>query len=720
MPKLPGSALLRRSCWTTSGQLVGDARATDEMTTAGDRVDPNWTAGVLARADAPDEIIEASARRLTTLAPTDPYGQLLPGLGSKADIPVPMTLSVRLTNRLAANGIWYVADLLPLAPADLTGWRNMGATSLNELHRWLIQEHLAAEPSPASRADSPADADPPRSALDEALSEVMAYAVYERGALTLRGAAEAAADVDAPPEVREALEVLSGANLSELGSTRRAAYDLADAVTRVLQELEGPTQLIFVSRTLAVGARPTLDDLGRELAFSRERVRQLQQKGVERVRAALAEPAAAALRRTASRLRRRLGTAAPRAAFAQLTERLPGVAGDATVGALLLWLAGPYEVAEEWLVLAADASAAQRTFAAVSAHFEDGEVDLSRALQAVVNLGIPPEYARDWLDHIGRFVVIGDRVRERPATRIAWLVFALAELGEPSHRDEIFRRAAELSGDEFGDRSAANMLTSGDAFVRVDRHRFALREWGGREYRGLVDEMLERVDKARDGVPLTELIRELTNAFDVAEASVRTYAAAHPFRIENGLVKMRTDVPVADLPSDDLLAATRHCYWWSGRWWYRTRVDRDLLRGSGRPMPKALADLLQMKQGELRELQSDSGAFKVSRRGAQATLGSLRAVAAADGAVDGWLFLGFRSGRRDAWVRAVAASEADASEGLGRAALLCGLSPEVADVTAIAQTLRWKTSGRDPDELRWELIDHFNRRGEPEIAELLV
>lgn len=160
------------------------------------------------------------------------------------------------------------------------------------------------------------------------------------------------------------------------------------------------------------------------------------------------------------------------------------------------------------------------------------------------------------------------------------------------------RAAAELRGEEFGDRSSANMLIAhgGDACFRVDRHRFALRVRGQTAYRGLIEEIAARVDAAVGGVPLAELMRELMERYQVAESSIRTYAGTHPFHVEEGVVRRRP----AEVPSSEVMASTRSCFWWSGRWWFRTPVDKDLLRGSGRPIPKPLADYLGLKQGEMR------------------------------------------------------------------------------------------------------------------------
>jgi hypothetical protein len=151
---------------------------------------------------------------------------------------------------------------------------------------------------------------------------------------------------------------------------------------------------------------------------------------------------------------------------------------------------------------------------------------------------------------------------------------------------------AEVIGAVVGQAHSAAAIRStlfDDArFIRASRYTWALREWGGKQYRGIYSEILARVD-ARWAISVAELVRDITSDFpDVSEVSIRTYASGPAFVIEDGIVRRRTPrdgwraVPALNTARGVFCNGDneiRVCY----------SVDRDLLRGSGQHIHPAVA-----------------------------------------------------------------------------------------------------------------------------------
>lgn len=116
--------------------------------------------------------------------------------------------------------------------------------------------------------------------------------------------------------------------------------------------------------------------------------------------------------------------------------------------------------------------------------------------------------------------------------------------GSPGNADEL---ALQL-GDGTSGRSLRNILLADERFIRVSKRSFGLREWGLEEYSGIVDEISQRIDRAGYAVLLDSVVKELVSTFDVAASSVRTFAEAPRFVLENGFVRHRTNDE--DIPQD--------------------------------------------------------------------------------------------------------------------------------------------------------------------------
>jgi hypothetical protein len=68
---------------------------------------------------------------------------------------------------------------------------------------------------------------------------------------------------------------------------------------------------------------------------------------------------------------------------------------------------------------------------------------------------------------------------------------------------------------------------------------------------------------------------------------------------------------------------TRRLYRCDDAWLYRVTVTRDHLRGSGFPAPVAIAGILDVQPGQIRQLDSAFGPQPVNWTGSQPAFGSI-------------------------------------------------------------------------------------------------
>jgi hypothetical protein len=157
----------------------------------------------------------------------------------------------------------------------------------------------------------------------------------------------------------------------------------------------------------------------------------------------------------------------------------------------------------------------------------------------------------------------------------------LSVLGRPATTEEV----NDVIGESHNVRSLRNRLLGDPRFLRTDRSRVGLREWGLEEYSGIVEEIEEELERSGEtSLPLPELSEILAARFQVRSTSVLSYASVPRFVIEMDRVRLRRpDEPY--IPGRTLWQEPGAFQLDADRCSYRWRVDAELLRGSGRSLP---------------------------------------------------------------------------------------------------------------------------------------
>lgn len=672
-----------------------------------------WSDDRLLQGDA--ALLEALVQARVTL------GDLFPGLADRAYEAVPAEiLPTRLVNRIPLNSWW---DFIEMTIAELASMPNVGARTVGELLVALRQEAASSAPRPilsgSQGGASPVPATiPERDGLVDDLLELLSWSQQEREASTV-GDVLGLTDRLGPlsDRLRPVWDRLASEPILPMVSS-----PVASLIEVLLDGMPDRERTIMERRDWNLGTKVTLEELGEELELTRERVRQLESDARADLKRILARPSSATIQDRSEELRRRIGTAIPVGA-AGVAEALAwatkGVREDRQEAAqgFLMWCAGPYVLRDGWLRLkqgGPDPRGAEIREAADSSGYVSDN-SLNDALNAA---GILAEAQEDWLDYVGNLIRVEGGWLDGTGTLVDLSFRYLSLRGVPMSVEEIL----EGIGRSASVRSVRQRLSEDDRFVRVSKNEVGLRGWDFDEYTSVADEMAEEIERCGGEIPLDVLVERLVERYGVSPTSVRMYAGRPMFFVDGqDHVSLRTDDNPYEVRDD--LRLIPCCYELSATeaaW--RVRVDRDVLRGSGRRIPEQLAGWLRLRPGDRFDARNDRRPVPLAwRPWAQPDIGSLKGFAEDLGAAEGdWLVLVFdRRGSVD--VRLVEdPSKAEAS--LQVLARLVGVDDETLNLHAmllrLAEVLDVTTSA-DDDSIRFRIRAALERRRDQDLVDLM-
>ena len=640
VPLIPAPLRARRGHEPVPSRLASLLSGVDGVTVAA--LDQDWAdrielGGRATRARLLDAVQHAFGGDLEALRPLTPFS----GLPDDAAPPPQWGLSARPMNALAREGHDSVDAVRPLTVGNLMGIRNFGWKSCLEV--MCVAEGLGRDAVPVASAKTPTAAastgtrnvpatESPWDAVVAALGEIVGWGHSERGARFLGELLDLRARDDVPQGVRVALESLSTHPLDRLVGRPAARYDLAGQYDRAADQLSTRERDIL-HRRLVADPPDTLDDIGRDLGLTRERVRQLQVRALRRFHE---HAQSGPLQRLVDELRRHLGTTftdGPSSAVVidPRVGRLGG-ADPVLARAVVLDVAG-YRRRGGWWV--SDDTPDIPTLRGQMLDLADdtGVIDDDLLTAWLQGLGVAAPWRVPLLHELGstrRFA--GGWVRW-DGTIIDKVHRVLALHGEPLTPEELLA----LSGEDRSARTVRNAVFVDDRFVRIDRAgRLALPDWGFEAYGGIVDGLRDRIEQAGGAVVLAEVVEEMVSQYGVSPNSVKLYAAVPMFVQEDGVVRLRRpDEPyVSDADphgqmgiflAEHTLAVAR-------------TVNHDILRGSGVPLGLEVAGALGVRPGESRTYLCPDGAtitLSASTRAFTASMSALRQLAEDRDAVAG-------------------------------------------------------------------------------------
>jgi hypothetical protein len=391
---------------------------------------------------------------------------------------------------------------------------------------------------------------------------------------------------------------------------------------------------------------------------------------------------------------------------------------------LLLWLAGPYAVRDDWLYIAA-ADPFHATAKVLDRMTRDGAADLEDVWRAFEELGVRQDLWRDWLSVVPGYREYEGQVFKWRGSLADKAESVLRLSGEPLTKDDL----ADLIGDSCNKRTLSNYLLSDPRFLRRGLRHFGLREWGGEEYSTIVDEIEQEILRQGGEASIETLVDRLTRMFGVSESSVRQYAAGPRFaRTRAGLIRVRTSDEAIPGRTIRPIELTRRCYRLKKGWALKISVSPDTLRGSGTMIPAGVANHIGIGPLGKSQLHSRYGIVTYSWPSLQPTVGSLgRVVQEMRAEVGDHIFMEFVAAGRVEFSH-LSRGALEANDGFERLALEVGTHLDQWDgdiVAACAHALGLQgaqqigASGYHKRALLTAICRRFRVRGEEDLVRLL-
>lgn len=382
-------------------------------------------------------------------------------------------------------------------------------------------------------------------------------------------------------------------------------------------------ELIFQRRVIG---GETLEAIGQELGVTRERVRQLETAMRKRwndaptltmVCAALATRMLPLSRRTEAE-----------SVFPFLANPVRGTSID--WAELLTLLFRRWELDGEWIVSPDFSEAAADALKELRDGY--GLVSLERIAEHLV---VSTNDLRGWLQDKG-WVIREDTVFSSVRSLNDKAAATLAFMNEPMTSAQIGQE-----WDVKNIRSMANQLAVDPRMHRVGQDLWALVEWGGEEYTTIATWIGRRIDNAGGKVALKDLL-DKADSIRVAENSIRFYSnngefLTHP---DPDTGQLMVTHGTGEVTIDAVPEETAGLYWRQGLWSYLVTANHDHMRGSGTPVPRVLAKMMEIPFLGSVPLATGRGDVPISFGRAGCTIGSIRQLLVDHGITEGdrfWL-----------------------------------------------------------------------------------
>lgn len=515
------------------------------------------------------------------------------------------------------------------------------------------------------------------------------------------------------------------AEIPELLNQVEKAAPLATLFQRATDEVtaaaEGDARKIEIVKKRWVG-EATLEEIGTEFGVTRERVRQLENQWRKNFNShnELFQAITAELCTHLAPVR---SVEEVRREFPALL--MPAKDFDCTFGELFTAVGEKWTVRDGWVLEPSfDEDVSQK----LSDLADDyGVVSLDELADS---LGTSHELIEEFIvtnDKL-RVLILDDKVLTKVGSYQDRAVSVLAISGEPMTAEEIMD---SLGGGNF--RSASNQFSVDPRLIRVSADQWALRDWGGEEFRNIASWIGERLDASEHtysmsgddsaeevpAVPLDELLAE-KERLRIAEASIRQYASLGEFETRDGMVFRRIDDSANVVEGD--IEETRDVYWRGGSWQLLLTVNKDHLRGSGFPVPLGVAAYYGMEINGTVTLTSRLGEqFVRVNRLKQATISTMRRFLEQ---------LGVDEGQR-VWLKLGSDKSFDVTRALDEQLGLCGLEllynfvgldPQLIEPSEAVEDSLARVNevlGLSPKAPRRRTVARFRHRRQDDIADLI-
>ncbi len=438
-----------------------------------------------------------------------------------------------------------------------------------------------------------------------------------------------------PHELQRQWNSLRKFSTALVASIELEQYTAPGMISKFVDELDDRWFEILMARGFPAKKKETLSQIGKRLGLSIERVRQIQSKSLMLAREII-EPPHSPLNLRATQLRNRLGSAVPLKGptlqnnFEILLKDCAHLEESKYLFAqeLLLWFAGPYKQLKNWLVIDS------KIFSAIEKQLNqykrsDGFISNQALNNTLVRNRVRLQHKAQVVEKFGKFFPVKDGMILFSGS----LMDKACAIMNFDNRVYSIEELLAMIGSN-SKKSITNRLMDDPRFWRINKQNdFVLANTRGYEpYTSIVDKINEMLRANSGQAQFHEIVKEISSKFGVKQPSVVAYLKSNRYETDvAGIVKLREKQKFLpdkfDMNNEVDCFSTR-----SGRWVWRVPVDKDLLRGSGRPFPDAFAAHLGCRRGKSIQVRTDLGPLTLSwshHSLVGATIGSLRKVALA-------------------------------------------------------------------------------------------
>ena len=437
-----------------------------------------------------------------------------------------------------------------LTVGDLLQLRNFGRVSLQDLLFSLesFLQDCVRNNAPEAPRDAAPDSAPggggipgPWDALGDLLKPLLSAAAEFHGA-------ETPADIFDPQTKRLAdimgiAAQVEAVRIDDLVDDGHRLSSRAARKTAQLYESLSESQRTVIDHRIVGSPPKTLSKIGSFLGLTRERVRQIQVRMEKQIDIEIG----AELHMMTAAAKDQLGHIAAETA---VDEYLRALLPETTPGGMLFrqLLAAELGYAKQNGVCLDETAARVLEGIRVSMNACVDDAGLVNEEQIMEKLPAKGEWRSRW-PLLRKCLVFHDlfgslSLRDSAKARTK---AALLSIGRPATANEI----AAIGG--VTPRQVSSCMSNFPSIVRVDKSRWGLADWTDEGYRGIVDEIMQRIDKGGGVADVSEIIEEIPRKFHVKETSVRGYLQTLKFAVRNGYVTLADKAAIPRRPLDEVI-----------------------------------------------------------------------------------------------------------------------------------------------------------------------
>ena len=468
--------------------------------------------------------------------------------------------------------------------------------------------------------------------IEAAYQMLAAYAAGERNLETLAGALPTALE-EWPPEIKLLWNKLGQVDCSQLESDLFKRYSFSENVSELQGQIDDRVREILRLRTFATQKSETLQDLGDRHDVTKERIRQLEEKFVQKLKDIRNEEMFGVITRRAKALHKHLGSAVPRG-DTTIEKGLDWACEDLSgndnidlpfIRALMLWLAGPYKLSKNWWLT--ERKLPKLTLEGLLKCQDDrGLISHAEIAETLNSFELKAEYHERWVEGLPGFFPVEKGLLYSRRSQLNKVYALLRYYDKPMGVKQL---AEEVGG--CPEKSLRQRLIIDSRFTRINKQcEFVIAgTTDHKKYTDIVNMIVQEIEACGGEASSADLIEKISNAYGVKENSVYAYLRTKKFAIDkNGMASVRDISDGISIPTD--ISKSASCYRSNGEVWvWRLLINKDMLRGSGIFVPNAFAQILGCEPGRKIRSVTAFGSLVVSWRLATiggATIGSLRNV----------------------------------------------------------------------------------------------